>query len=48
MSDHNQIMKNISKDGNVDYPVLVPNVKGLESAVGNNHSDETLHLALKA
>ncbi|EEB17137.1 hydroxymethylglutaryl-CoA lyase, putative [Pediculus humanus corporis] len=33
MADHSEIMKNLKKKKNVRYPVLVPNLKGLESAI---------------
>lgn len=33
MSDHMEILKTLSGETKVNYPVLVPNVKGLESAI---------------
>lgn len=33
MSDHKEVYSNIKKETGVDYPVLVPNKKGMESAL---------------
>lgn len=33
MADHQEVFTNIQKVNDVHYPVLVPNVKGLESAL---------------
>ena len=35
MADHNEVMKNIKREPGVRYPVLTPNLKGFESAVGS-------------
>lgn len=34
MADNAHVYTGISKKDDIDYPVLVPNVNGLESAVG--------------
>lgn len=33
MSDNKEVYLGINKDKNISYPVLIPNVKGLEKAV---------------
>lgn len=33
MSDHSEVMKGLQRKPGVDYPVLVPNLKGMEAAV---------------
>ena len=33
MADSQEVYKNIKKIDNVSYPVLVPNAKGMESAI---------------
>ncbi len=33
MSDHKEVYSNINKEQNISYPVLVPNKKGMESAL---------------
>ncbi|CAH1400835.1 unnamed protein product [Nezara viridula] len=33
MADHKEIMENLNLDDSISYPVLVPNLKGLETAV---------------
>lgn len=33
MADNSQVFKGITKKPGVDYPVLIPNMKGFESAV---------------
>ena len=38
MADHTEVLKGITKYPNVSYPVLVPNVLGLASAVLNQSS----------
>lgn len=35
MADHKEVLQGITKFPGVCYPVLVPNVKGLEAAVSN-------------
>lgn len=33
MADHTEVLKGIDKHPGISYPVLVPNMKGLEAAV---------------
>lgn len=40
MSDNTKVYTGITKKDNISYPVLVPNAKGLESAV-SVHSNIT-------
>jgi len=37
MADHSKVFNEIEKKSGIDYPVLVPNTKGLESAVSTKH-----------
>ena len=37
MADSAEVYQNIPKDPGVEYPVLVPNLKGLERAIEANH-----------
>ena len=36
MADHNDIMAALKSDNDVDYPVLVPNAKGMEAALSHD------------
>lgn len=45
MSDNSQVFQSISKSENVNYPVLVPNLKGLESALKVNVNEIAVFVA---
>lgn len=43
MADHSEVMKRLKKKENVGYPVLVPNLKGLEEAVSITEKNILYH-----
>lgn len=45
MADAKEVFKNINKKQNIHYPVLVPNLKGLESAIECGVSEIALFTA---
>ena len=39
MADHGEVMRTISREPDVSYPVLTPNIKGFEAAVSKGMVD---------
>lgn len=46
MQDNKTVYSSINKQDDIRYPVLVPNVKGLESAVSNFEIDSIMNIVL--